>query len=98
MSTANPRPGGRVSVPMGQLFITSTALAVLPGSDVATGLTRHSTGDWGEVSAEDAKTNDHALICGARLLSSYRTHTGVRFWIITDADRSKTTVLLPEDY
>lgn len=87
-----------MSVSMGQLFITSTALAVLPGSDVASGLTRHSTGDWGEISAEDAKTNDRALVCGARLLSSYRTRNGVRFWIITDADRSKTTVLLPEDY
>lgn len=98
MSTANPRPGGRVCVPLGKLFITSTAVAVLPGPDVALGLTRHSRGDWGEVSAQDVETNDEALQSGNRLLSTYRTQTGVRFWIITEADRSMTTVLLPEDY
>jgi hypothetical protein len=52
----------------------------------------------GEVDAEDAKANQNALMHEERLLSAYRTSLGVRLWIITEADRSVTTVLLPEEY
>ena len=55
-------------------------------------------GDWGELDEEDKKANDQALQTGERLLSAYRTANGTKFWIITEADRASTCVLLPEDY
>src|SRR5262245_27867924 len=60
-------------------------------------LTRHVTGDWGEVCREDAQSNDAAVKEGARILSAY-TLNGQKFWIITEWDRSVTTFLLPEEY
>ena len=61
-------------------------------------LTRHAVGDWGNVCDEDWKSNDWSLQNEARILSSYESPKGIRFWIITEADRSVTTVLLPSDY
>ena len=61
-------------------------------------LRRHASGDWGEVDAEDAKENELSVVQGFRILSAYRTSKGVRLWIITEADRSVTTLLLPSDY
>ena len=61
-------------------------------------LVPHEYGDWGEVCTEDWLENDHALTAGARLLSSYRTKNNARLWVITEADRSVTTVLLPSEY
>jgi hypothetical protein len=61
-------------------------------------LQRHVTGDWGELCPEDIEANEQALLNGARLLSAYRSAKGVKFWIITEWDRSVTTILLPEDY
>jgi hypothetical protein len=61
-------------------------------------LDRHAKGDWGEVDYHGAKENEMSLQTGLRLLSSYTTVTGDRLWIITEADRSATTLLLPEEY
>ena len=61
-------------------------------------LARHLSGDWGEVCAEDAKENEFSLQHGFRLLSAYRLSDGTKIWIITEADRSATTFLLPEEY
>ena len=61
-------------------------------------LDMHLQGNWGEVAADDQKANDQALIDGSRLLSSYRTLKGVEIWVLTEADRSSTCILLPEDY
>ena len=66
-------------------------------------LGKHLRGDWGDVDAEDWATNDAALegdvvLGGNRVLSSYRLSNGIRLWIITEADRSSTTLLRPEDY
>ena len=61
-------------------------------------LDRHARGDWGEVDAEDKQANQDALVHGERLLSAYRTSLDVRIWVITEADRSVTTILLPEEY
>lgn len=61
-------------------------------------LPRHQRGDWGGVDSEDAAANNQAVKDGSRVLSSYKTESGIEFWIITEADRSVTTVLLPEDY
>jgi hypothetical protein len=61
-------------------------------------LVRHIAGDWGEVNAEDRRTNEESLVRGERLLSVYRMSNGTKFWIITEWDRSATTFLLPEEY
>jgi hypothetical protein len=61
-------------------------------------LSRHVTGDWGELREEDRKENQFSLEKGFRLLSSYKTHAGDRVWVITEANRSHTTILLPDEY
>ena len=83
---------------LGCLAITPTAADEIHPHDVARALARHSRGDWGELGAEDWRENDRGVHCGGRLLSTYRTDHGTKFWIVTEADRSATTVLLPEDY
>lgn len=82
----------------GQIVITSNAQHVLAHDDVQTGLRRHFSSDWGECCPEDSQANDGAIERGGRILSVYRDREAVKFWIITEADRSATTVLLPEDY
>ena len=89
---------GESKFPLGQTVITRTAFATLPTHEIATALDRHRQGDWGDVGKEDWRANERALKLGERLLSVYRTTDGTRFWIITEWDRSLTTVLLPEDY
>lgn len=59
---------------------------------------RHARGDWGEVSPEDARVNDLARETDERLLSAYRLRDGTKLWILTEADRSSTCILLPEEY
>ncbi len=83
--------------PLGPCHITPGALAELSHDDVQLALARHVGGDWGDVCDDDKQANDNAL-CGGRLFSVYHTTAGVKFWIITEADRSSTTVLLPEEY
>jgi hypothetical protein len=84
---------------MGKLGCTPAALAKLEeaGQKPMEFLARHAAGDWGEVDAEDRRANDAAIAEGTRLLSAYRLDTGVKIWIITEADRSATTILLPEE-
>ena len=85
---------------LGRLVATPGALEALEesGQSPVEFLSRHVAGDWGEVCDEDKALNDDALECGARLLSSYMTLKGVKIWIITEADRSSTCALLPEEY
>lgn len=59
---------------------------------------RHVQGDWGDISPEDAKENEFSVQKGFRIMSSYKLNNGVRIWIITEADRSYTTILLPSEY
>jgi hypothetical protein len=61
-------------------------------------LAKHASGIWGDVCPEDWQENEKALDHEFRLLSAYTTKTGTKFWIITEADRSVTTVLMPDDY
>ena len=65
---------------------------------VAESLVRHATGDWGDLSAEDKAENDRSLQEGERLLSAYENEGLPKIWIITEADRSATTVLFPDEY
>lgn len=101
-----PRDDGRdddsrilsLKFPLGQLVMTPGARDGIPPSEMMKALRRHARGDWGEVGEEDQLANDSALQHGSRLLSAYRTQNDVKFWIITEADRTVTTVLLPEEY
>jgi hypothetical protein len=85
---------------LGQTVATPGALRALEeaGQSPAFFLDRHIQGDWGQVCDEDRRANDEALVDGSRLLSAYRTLKGKRLWIITEADRSSTCCLLPEEY
>lgn len=83
---------------LGELLITPNAKGRIHLPDAMKSLIRHQNGDYGVVSEEDKEANREALVTGDRLLSAYIDRNGVRFWIITEADRYCTTILLPEDY
>ena len=85
---------------LGRIVATPAALQALEDSGQTPEffLDRHIQADWGEVCDGDKKLNDEALVNGERLLSAYRTLRNVRIWVITEADRSSTTILLPEEY
>lgn len=83
---------------LGRLLATPHALDILNPDDVHNAVSRHSSGDWGDLCEEDLQANQFALDENLRLLSVYQDRSGTKFWIITEADRSATTVLLPEDY
>ena len=82
----------------GRLMITRNAKNALPRREVDAAINRHLSGDWGDVCQSDWQRNEQALRDGDRLLSVYQTQAGEKFWIITESDRSATTVLLPSDY
>ncbi len=85
---------------LGVCVSTPGALEVLglAGISPLSLLKRHVSGDWGELDAHDRRANEAALRHGTRLLSSYPLATGEKVWIITEADRSSTCLLLPEEY
>ena len=83
--------------PLGEVVITTNAFNTLPAEHINDGLRRHASGDWGNLCASDAEQNREALEHGSRLFSAYGEGSR-RFWIITESDRSVTTILLPEDY
>ena len=86
------------SFPLGCIVITRNALDELHPQDVHSALRRHAAQDWGELCAEDWAENELALKEGYRLVSVYRDRNQQKYYIITEADRSATTILLPEDY
>jgi len=83
---------------LGRIVVKPHALLVLTQDDILIGIARHQAGDWGEVPAEHRAANDRALLRGAGIVSAYRSAQNVKFWLITEADRSATTILLPMDY
>jgi hypothetical protein len=83
---------------LGHLVSTPNALQSLSQEEILRGIQRHQAGDWGDLKGGDWEANDRALAQGGRIVSAYIAKNGTRFWIITEADRSATTVLLPEDY
>ena len=84
----------------GQVVATPAALVALEKAEQAAGkfLTRHFEGDWGDLCEEDKQENQYSLSHHLRLMSAYTLKTGQKLWIITEADRSVTTLLLPSDY
>ena len=83
-------PGRRVATP--------GVLRAVSQRDLLTAFQRHLCGDWGDLSEADKQLNEQALQDGSRLFSAYQSSKDVRFWIITEADRSCTTMLLPSEY
>ncbi len=103
----NPEPGFAVLIvpasrfELGQLVATPGALEALAAANVSPAelLGRHMTGDWGTVDREDWAANERALLEGTRLLSAYELPaTGEKVWVITEWDRSATTILVPSEY
>jgi hypothetical protein len=84
--------------PFGSVNATPGALEAITHDEILAALCRHVQGDWGELDDEDKRANELALADGSRLLSIYHTASGVKFYVLTEADRSLTTVLLPEEY
>jgi hypothetical protein len=85
---------------LGQVVATPGALAALAdaGQTPHEFIARHATGDWGELDDDDRCENERSLRDGCRLLSAYLLRNGTKIWVITEADRSSTTLLLPEEY
>lgn len=101
-----PRDNGRardplvrdVKFPLGDVYMTPGVHQSIPPSEVFQALRRHARGDWGELDADDRRANEISVADGTRLLSAYTSKDGKRFWVITEADRSITTALLPNEY
>lgn len=83
---------------IGRIVTTPNALSRLSHDEILAAIRRHHAGDWGEVDEHDRQANERGLTDQTRLWSVYHSANGVKFWIITEADRSSTTILLPEDY
>ncbi|MGH7782276.1 MAG: hypothetical protein ACREO5_00305, partial [Candidatus Binatia bacterium] len=85
---------------LGNLVATPAALAALErtGEDARSFIRRHITGDWGDLSQTDKQENDCAIDIPLRILSAYTLKDQTKIWVITEADRSSSTILLPEDY
>ena len=86
--------------PLGRVVATPGALRAITeaGNSPQEFLDRHIAGDWGDLDDEDLKENEFSVANGFRILSAYRLRDGIKIWVITEADRSATTFLLPEEY
>lgn len=91
---------GAARFPLGRTVATPGALEALIGARETPlpYLMRHVAGDWGELDQDDKAENESAIENGLRILSAYRLSDGTKIWVITEADRSATTILLPEEY
>lgn len=87
---------------LGKVFATIGAVEAFSetvgSEDLGIYLARHANGDWGDIDEYDSQENQFALVHGLRVLSAYRLLSGEKIWIITEADRSSTTILLPSEY
>ena len=86
-----------VSFPLGRIVATPSIIEMLSNTEILNMVRRHSIGDWGDLSQEDKKANDEALLYDNRILSSFKNKAG-KVWIITEADRSATTLLFASEY
>ena len=86
--------------PLGRIVATPGALDAMreAGQDPRQLLHRHNTGDWGDLCEEDEAENNFSVPRRLRILSAYILSTGVKVWVLTEADRSATTLLLPSEY
>ena len=86
--------------PLGRIVATPGTLTALEQANQSPFefLERHQAGDWGELCEEDKRENEFSVYNGFRILSAYRTRNNTKIWVITEADRSVTTLLLPDEY
>jgi hypothetical protein len=100
MTEVNGPNRKRPLFPLGQIVATRGALEALDEADQTPEefITRHVTGDWGILPKEDIQENEFSLKHGLRIFSSYELRTGTKLWLITEADRSVSTLLLPSEY
>jgi hypothetical protein len=86
--------------PLGNLYATPGVIAAAEasGDNLMLFVFRHSAGDWGDLSREDVRANAQSLKDSTRLLSAYHLKDGTKIWVITEADRSSSTILLPGEY
>lgn len=84
--------------PMGRIVMTKGIQERIAAEELLTAILRHSQGDWGDLCRQDWATNEEALVQRLRLFSAYHAMDGTKFWIITEHDRSYTTILLPNEY
>jgi hypothetical protein len=90
-----------MTLPLGKVYGTMGALAAFAGAldeDLGSYIDRHAVGDWGELDEHDRKANEYGLENGLRVLSAFTLSSGTKIWIITEADRSTTTIMLPGEY
>ena len=85
---------------LGQVMATPGALDAFSeaGEQPFDYLARHASGDWGDLDEQDRKENEYSVLHSLRILSAYTLRNGTRIWLLTEADRSATTLLLPEEY
>ena len=83
---------------LGEVIVTPGAALKLPAEDVTAAVHKHARGDWGELDFENSQLNDLRLQEGGPIASIYRASNGVKFYVLTESDRSVTTVLLPEEF
>lgn len=88
----------KLEVELGSIVVTTNAATSVSSARIGIALERHRNCDWGEGNESDRRLNDQALRDGGRLFSVYEYVRNIRLWVITEADRSYTTVMLPEDY
>ena len=93
-----PPPEPRLAFQPGAIVATPGALELVNHRQLAELLRRHLSCDWGDLDPEDKEANDRAVKHGERILSSYHTESGEKLWLITERDRSQTTVLCPGEY
>ncbi|WP_409967664.1 hypothetical protein RFF05_13955 [Bengtsoniella intestinalis] len=82
---------------LGRIVATPSIVELFSQAEIEGAITRHSQGDWGDLSTNDVRENELALVAGNRLLSAYRHDHGT-MWVITEGDGSTTTLLLPDEY
>ncbi|ALS66599.1 MULTISPECIES: hypothetical protein [Pandoraea] len=93
-------PIRRARLPLGRLLATPAAVDAIQsaGASIYALVNRHACGDWGDLPEADREQNDLSVVSGRRVLSCYPLGGELKVWIVTDADRSTTTILLPEEY
>ena len=94
----SPPCAGNPKFKLGRLVGTPGAIRAVSLLEAGDAIARHVSGDWGELCEEDWAENEFGLANSGRLFSVYYTEDGTKFWVITESDRSVTTVLLPEEY
>ncbi len=93
----NTKAKERSQFEMGKVYVTHAVHQSVPPEQIALAVARHSMCDWGSLCDEDRKSNERAILQGGRLFSRYLTEDGEAFYVITDAGRGITTVLLPSE-